>query len=248
MKKLILVALALLLATPAMASNNASGGMSFGLTSKPLWRGVNPMQIKDNVPDNTAAIDLSGYSTVDGIYLSGRLLAGEGGFELDKGIQRANIQIGFASDALDWATVNFGTMIYTQNRDDELKLRQGEVYAGITINTLLNPSATVFYNYDQKSDQGDALFYQFNISHAMSLNDYFDFIVKGEMGINQGNHWFGDYEAKHHAEASVKVRYWHNPKWTVEPYATQVWALSEGAERAGVEDDTVFGLNLVYNY
>ncbi len=223
---------------PAQAVN-VEGDAYIGVFNKYLWRGFD---LSGGEPVAQGGVDLSAYGfTVS--YWSNLQLSGDEGAGLKGGeITETDIVLDYTFDLNDFVSLSVGNIFYQLEGLEDTN----ELYLGIGLSTILEPSLTVYYDYD-KADE-DGLFYQFAIGHGFDFSDSLSLGLGAAVSYNQNSDYaVGDYSDWHNYELSLGVDYALNENFSVSPSFLYSAPISDDAKSA-IDSETVFGLTATFAF
>ena len=98
----------------------------------------------------------------------------------------------------DKLSVSVGTIWYALDGAEDTK----EDYLGLALDTILEPSLTLYYDYDQVDE--NALFYSVSIGQSIEMNDALILSVGSLVSFNdESDYAVGNYSDWHNYELSV---------------------------------------------
>lgn len=156
MKKfaVVLVALVALSAAGPASALEVSGDAYVGVSSKYLWRGF------DLSPDDAFVVQPGADVSIGGFTVSWWGNMSENTGEMNE----VDLTLDYSADLGDLVSVSVGNILYDV---DGLK-DTNELYLGVSLNTLLSPSLTGYYDYDEF----DGNYYLvLGIGHDFEIND-----------------------------------------------------------------------------
>ncbi len=227
----IVALLLLVLVTPAMAAIEVEGDAYVGISSMYLWRGFD---LSDSDPVVQGGMDVS---------FKGLTLSYWSNLDLNSGeLNETDYIIDYSFDPCEMASVSVGNIFYAL---EDLK-DTNELYLGVSLNTILAPTLTLYYDYDEADETG--LFYTFSIGHDLELSDALTLSLGGLVSYNQESDYaIGNYDDWHNFELSAAADYAVTDQISVSPYAIYSDAISDEAEMA-IEDEFVGGLTLTLSF
>lgn len=147
--------------TAADAAVEVSGDAYVGVYDKYLWRGID-FSAGQPVLQGGADVSFKGFTLG---FWSNMQLSNGGSPALDSGeITETDIVLDYTFNPMEYLAVSLGNITYTFNIEDSVT---NELYLGLSLDTLLAPTLTVYYDWDD--DEG--LYYTFDVSHAIALSD-----------------------------------------------------------------------------
>jgi len=141
----------------AFAEIKVEGDVYGGVFDKYLWRGYN---LSENSPVAQGGVDLTAHNFTLSYWTSGQ-------FQDDAGNQggdanETDITLDYALQLGEMVTVNIGNCFYTVDGGNDTN----EVYASMTLNTLLEPKLTAYYDWDENKD---SRFYTLEIGQGVEV-------------------------------------------------------------------------------
>ncbi|HOP39930.1 MAG TPA: hypothetical protein PLI53_02695 [Geobacteraceae bacterium] len=248
MKKfgILFVACALSIAgmvSTAKAEVVVSGDVYAGMYNKYLFRGVD---LSDNKWVSQFGADLS-YKGFTLSYWS-NLLTHDGnilGSAFESGdISETDITLNYEYSPIELLTFNIGNTFYSlENFEDT-----NEIYLKTTVNTLLSPTFSIFYDWDQSKETG--LFYSLSIGHTFELMKGLGLNVGALVSYNQRNYSVSEaYSNWNNYELSTGLDYAINDNFSVSASYTYSNAISEKArDLGGITDESLFGISMTFSF
>lgn len=227
----VLVVLTLAGVSPAFAALEVGGDLYAGLHSMYLWRGFD---LSKGDPVVQGGMDVS---------LSGITFSYWSNLDLDSGeLNETDVTIDYSTDLGEKVSLSVGNIFYALEglRDTN------ELYLGVTLNTLLSPSVTVYYDYDRAEETG--IFCTASIGHDLELAEGLSFSLGALISYNlESDYAVGNYSALHNYELSLSGSYAISEQISIEPYLTYSDALSNDAESV-IEDQLVGGASVSISF
>ena len=229
MKKftLIIVALTLLVAStlPAVAAIEVEGDAYINYSSMYLWRGAD---LSSGDPVMQGGMDIT---------FKGLTLSYWSDYNLDNSVlDETDITVDYSFDASELVSLSVGHILYSINGSDD----SSEVYAGVALNTILEPTLTAYYDYDEFA--GD-IFVAASIGHSFDLQSGLSLSV-GALASYLDS---GSYSDLHNAEFSAGLDYAVTEQISVSPAVIFSTPLSDNAE-AAIDDEFMAGLTLTLSF
>jgi hypothetical protein len=241
----LLTALVILSATNAKALD-FEGSASLGLFDKYLWRGID-LSDSTAVAQGAAEISTSGFTL--GVWGNAQL-EDDGAYQGGE-INEVDLTIDYTLDVNDLLSVSAGNVTYVLKDLADTN----EAYLGATVNTVLSPTFTAYWDWDQAEQNG--LFYTAAISHTFEPCDYAAVNLGALVSYNDKS----DYSIYYYdAAAGEEKSYsdWHNYELsasvdlkvaeglTITPSVLYSSPISAEAKRA-IDSEWLAGVNLSYN-
>ena len=245
MKKwsVLLVAVVMVAATmvPAAQAVEVEGDAYVGYFDKYLWRGFD---LSGGTPVVQGGVDLStkGFTlsywtniqTKDDVVLGSDV---EGGNATE-----TDMVLDYSFDINDMLSASVGTIWYALDGLDDTK----ELYLGLGLNTLLEPSLTIYYDYDQADE--NALFYTASVGHSLDLAEGLSLSLGALVSYNdESDYAVGDYSDWHNYELSVGVDYALNDSVSISPSYIYSSPISDEAKLA-IDSESVAGVSVAYSF
>jgi len=198
-------------ATAAQAAD-VSASASLGVYDKYLWRGI-------DLSDSTAVTQGSADVTVNGFKLGvwgNAQLDDDGAWEGGE-VNEVDVTVEYAFDMGEMLSAKVGNVTYLLKDMDDTS----EAYAGLTVNTVLSPTFTAYWDWDEAEENG--LYYTLAVSHTfepcsyaainlgalVGYNDKSDYsIYYVEAGIDENGDEFEEFKSYsdwHNYELSASV-------------------------------------------
>lgn len=202
MKKfgIMLVAMTLLgAAATAAQALEVSGDVYVGYYDKYLWRGFN---LSGSKPVVQGGVDLSanGFTVSYWSNYQARDAANAG---LESGdVTETDITLNYTVPTPELVSVNVGNILY----DVDGYPTTNELYGKVGLNTLLAPSVTVYWDYDECEEDG--VFITAAIGHTFAVTDKLGISAGAAANYNYGSDFaVGDYHGWHNYELSLGASY-----------------------------------------
>lgn len=236
MKKMIVmlvVAAGSLFATNALAVE-ASGDAYVGLSTVYLWRGANLSQDDAFVVQPGADISIGGFT-----------LGWWGNLSENTGeLNEVDLTLDYSFNVTDMVSVSVGNILYDVDTDGGNDTTN-ELYLGVSVDTLLAPSATIYWDYDEF----DSVYATLGASHSFDIQEGLSLSLGATMG------YFIDDGADHkgflnNLEASVSVDYALTDQLTLGAMAMISTPLTDHAENYGykIGDETSAGVSATFAF
>ncbi len=242
MKKLavILAALAVLsvgMVTNGLAAITVEGEVYVGVFDRYLWRGFD---LSDSRPVVQGGVDLSAGNFTLSYWSNWQLNSSD---NLSAGnITETDIVLDYTQDLGDWFTASIGNIWYSLKDAPDTN----ELYVAVTANTLLSPTFTMYWDWDEADDEG--LFFTLDISHAFALLDNLELGLGALVSYNlHSDYAVGAYSGFHNYEFSVELNYALTEQLTVSPYFQFSSGLSSAAKSV-IDTETLAGVNLSFAF
>lgn len=233
----LLVAVALWVAPAAAAQIEVEGDAYAVVESMYLWRGMDLSPDSDFVV--SGGIDLS---------FNGFTLSYWGNWDQDTNkVNETDLILDYSFDVNELLSVSVGDILYVV---DELPDTH-ELYLALGLNTLLSPTLTTYWDWDEAEDDG--LFLTLAVEHGFELSEQAELLLGAEVGYNH-NSLYNDYDEDddvldfysgfHNAEFSVAVDYAIHEQIFLTPMLRYSMPLSDKADDL-IDDETYFGVSVL---
>lgn len=227
----------------AKAEVVVSGDVYAGMYNKYVFRGVD---LSDNKWVSQFGADLSykGFTlsywsnllTADGTILGSAFESGD--------ISETDITLNYEYSPIELLTFNIGNTFYSlENFEDT-----NEIYLKTTVNTLLSPTFSIFYDWDQSKETG--LFYSFSVGHTFELMKGLGLNVGALVSYNQRNYSVSEaYSNWNNYELSTCLDYAINDNFSISASYTYSNAISDKArDLGGITDESIYGFKAAFNF
>ena len=244
MKKFIVIAFVLslslfALSSPVLAVIEVEGDAYVGVSDKYLWRGFD---LSGSKPVAQGGVDLtSGNFTLS--YWTNVQLSSDDGEGYKSGEATENdLILDYSRDINDLVSISVGDIYYMLDGIDDTH----ELYLTISLSSILDPSVTVYYDWDEA--QEDGLFYTAAIGHSFDLMDKLSLSLGGLVSYNQESDYaVGDYSDWHNYELSASAEYVITDQLSVSPSFLFSEGISDDA-RDAIDSEMVSGVTLTFTF
>ncbi len=216
MKKLLIMLLAAVI-TIGCASSYAvaaatSGSASVGIYSSYMWRGF---ELHEDVAiQPSVGITYGGFGA--NLWSDVNADTGE--------ITETDVTVNYAFSK-DMFGFDIGYIFYGLEGIDETQ----ELYVAVSYDTLLSPSLTLYYDFDE----GDGAFIVASVGHDVAVNKDIAVSLGASMSYNaESEYAIGDYSALHNGEISVSTSIPVYEAISISPMLAYSFSLSDDAEEA----------------
>lgn len=238
MKRMVAISLATLMFCAALVSTaaafEAEGDVYVGFYDKYLWRGFD---LSGSAAVVQGGVDISANGFTVSYWTN--LQAGndeDEGFKSGEATE-TDIVLDYSFDAGEMLSVSVGNIFYTLDGLEDTS----EAYLGLTLNTVLSPSLTLYYDWDEAEDDG--LFITAAIGHTIEI-DKAALNLGAAAGYNQESDYaVGAYSDWHNYELSASVDFPVTDDVTISPSFLYSAPISAGAKDA-IDCETVGALNV----
>jgi len=212
------------------------GNASLGVFDKYLWRGID---LSDGraVTQGAAEISTSGFTL--GVWGNAQLSDSDA---YDAGeVNEVDITIAYSFDINDQLSLSVGNVTYL------LKdlVDTNEAYLGLTVNTLLSPTLTVYYDWDQAEEDG--LYYTAAVGHSFEPCSHAAVNVGALVSYNdESDYSVGNYSGWHNYELNASTDLKVTEQLTITPSLIYSSPISDDAKQA-IDSEWMAGVNLSYS-
>lgn len=230
---LVFAALVSVAAAPTvLAAVEVEGDAYIGVYEKYLWRGFDLTGEADYVVQYGTDLSTGGFT-----------LSWWGNHNTDTGnLDEVDVVLDYSFDLNELASLSVGNILY----DVDGAADTNEIYAGIALNTILEPSLTAYYDYDEFEGSvylslalGHSLAVAENISVGLGAAANYYYMDNTLTGTGR------DEDFAHNAEFSVGVDYAVTEQISVSPSVLYSTPLSDDAEDiAGIDDELTGGVSV----
>jgi len=250
---LFMVVVMIFTATVSLAAE-VEGSASLGVYDKYLWRGID-LSDSTAVTQGAAAISAAGFTL--GVWGNAQLET-DGAYDGGE-LNEVDVTLEYGFDLGEMLSLKVGNVTYILKDIEDTN----EAYAGVTVNTLLAPTLTAYWDWDEAEENG--LFYTAAVSHTfepcshaainlgalVSYNDKSDYSVFYSEEVIDEN---GDvveetksYSDWHNYELSASVDFKLTENLTLTPSLLYSAPISNAAKKS-IDSEWLAGVNLTYNY
>jgi len=248
MKKSVLLAIVISLClgytvSAARAEVKVSGDVYAGMYNKYLFRGID---LSDNEWVSQFGADLS-YKGFTLSYWSNLLTHDIADTAFDSGdISETDVTLNYSFSPVKLLTFNVGNTFYSlENAEDT-----NEIYLKTTLNTLLSPTLSLYWDWDQSEETG--LFYTFSVGHTFELVKGLGLNLGALVSYNQQNFSVSeDFSNWNNYELSAGLDYSVNDNVKLSASYTYSNAISHKARQLGgaglgINDESLFGFKAAF--
>lgn len=246
MKRFLLVLLAACLvaafsATAALAAVEVEGSAYVGFYDKYVWRGFDLSGSK-GVVQGGVEVGYKGFS----LEYWTNIQASEDKEEdeiLDSGeATETDITLDYTMELGEMASLSVGNIFYSL---EGLK-DTNELYVGVSLHTLLEPTLTAYYDWDECEDDG--MFFTAEVGHSFDLAEGLSLSLGALISYNQKSDYaVGDYSDWHNYELSAGIDYSVTENVTISPSFLFSSPISPGAKDA-IDTETVGGVQVSFSF
>lgn len=244
MKKFIVIALVMTLAmvavsTPAMAAIEVEGDAYIGVYDKYLWRGFD---LSGSMPVAQGGVDLSAGNFTLSYWTNVQLSSDSGeGFKSGEATEN-DLIIDYSRDINDLVSVSVGNIYYMLDGINDTN----ELYLTVGLSTILEPSVTVYYDWDQADENG--LYYTASIGHSFDLMEKLSLSVGALVSYNdESDYAVGNYSEWHNYELSASADYAVTDQISITPSFLFSSGISDEAKMA-IDSEVLGGLAVTFTF
>lgn len=238
---LLAVAMVLCTISSAFAAVEVSGDAYIGMYDKYLWRGFDLSGsegvVQGGVDLTYKNFTLSYWTNIqafDDTKENPNYEAGEA--------TETDITLDYSFDLGELVSMSVGNIFYQL---EGLK-DTNELYVGATVNTILEPSVKVYYDYDEAEEDG--LFFTGSVGHSIDLAEGLSVSVGALVSYNQESDYaVGNYSAWHNYELSAGVDYAVNDNISISPSFMYSAPISDQAKDT-IDYETLTGLSVTFSF
>lgn len=233
MKKMILATIVLALVTltvssPVMAFEGSADAY-VGVYNDYIWRGFNLTGTDSDGDENGFVVQGGADVSFDNFTVSYWFNATE-----DMDVNEVDIVLDYSFDINEMVSMSVGNILYEVEGECT-----NEVYLGVGLGTILEPSLTYYYDYDEFAG---ASFVTASVGHSFDLSDTFSASIGGLVSYADDGE---DYNAMHNGELSAGLDFAVTENITLSASALFSTPISDEAEDdAGLDDESVFGASI----
>ncbi|WP_291315547.1 hypothetical protein [Desulfuromonas sp.] len=237
MKKFFVVLAAMMMigsVSPAFAEIEVSGDAYVSINSMYLWRGFDLSADDSFVAQPGADVSFGGFS-----------LGWWGNMSENTGeMNEVDLVLDYSFDLGELVSMSIGNILY----DVDGFKTTNELYLGVSLNTVLEPSLTIYYDYDECEETG--AFYTFSVGHGFDLAENIGLGIGALVSYNQESDFaVGNYSDLHNAELSLGLDYSVTDQIVVSPAVIYSTPMSDDAEDiSGIDDEFMGGVTVALNF
>ncbi|BCR04580.1 hypothetical protein DESUT3_16490 [Desulfuromonas versatilis] len=199
MKKLLIVLATVLMSTACLVTTSTAaveveGDVYAGYYDKYLWRGFDLSSSKHVLQPG---MDVS---------FKGLTLSYWSNIQLDDGeLSETDITVDYSFDVTDLVSLSVGNIYYNLSGDKDvaaITADTNELYLGVGLNTLLSPTVTAYWDYDQA--EADGLYFTFAVGHSIKTCEAFTLNLGALVSYNQSSDYaVANFDDFHNYELSI---------------------------------------------
>lgn len=235
------LALVVGVASVAPAAIEVEGDAYIGIFDKYLWRGFD-LSGGNAVVQGGMDLYVGGFTLGywSNLQLSSDADAGTSSGDMDE----TDFFIDYSFDLSEMVWGSVGNVLYAIDGGKDTN----EAYLAVGLNTLLNPSLTIYWDWVTADEDG--LYYVLAIGHDIEVNDALTLSLTASAGYNQDSDWLiGSYSDFHNAEFGVSAEYALTEAISLSPTFIYSTPISDDAEDiGGIDDEISFGLTATFSF
>ncbi len=224
-----------LVSTAAAIDLEVSGDVYGGVFDKYLWRGFD-LSGSEPVFQFGADLSAAGFTLS---YWSNLQISDDDaeGFESGE-ITETDITLDYTFNVHDLVAVSVGNIFYQLEGLNDTN----ELYLGVGVDTLLAPTLTVYWDYDEAKEDG--YYVTASVGHTFQMMDALGVNLGLAVSYNGASDFaIGNYHDWHNYEAGISADYTIVDNLTVSPSFLYSSALSDDAKLA-IDSEILAGVNL----
>lgn len=224
---------------PSSAAVEVEGGAYVGFFDKYLWRGFD-LSGSGGVIQGGMDLSLKGFTLSYWTNIQANDDK-EAGFPSGEATEN-DITLDYSFDLGETVSLSVGNIFY----DLEGLADTNEAYVGVTVNTLLEPTLTAYYDWDECEEDG--LYLTVAVGHGFELAEGLSLSLGALVGYNQESDYaVGDYSDWNNYELSVGIDYAVNDYVSISPSFLFSSPISDEAKEL-IDSETVGGLTLSFAF
>ncbi|OEU62010.1 MAG: hypothetical protein BA870_02045 [Desulfuromonadales bacterium C00003094] len=223
--------------TTSFAAITVEGDVYAGVFDKYLWRGFD---LSDGRPVVQAGADLTSGNFTLSYWTNWQLKSSN---DIPSGeANETDIIIDYSRDLGDMVSISVGNIWYALDGLEDTN----ELYLSATVNTLLAPTFSVYYDWDACEEDG--LLFAADISHSFDLSEELSLSLGVLVTYNDHSDYaVGDYAGFHNYELSVGLDYVLTDQLSVSPSFVYSSGISSAAKDA-IDSEMLAGVNLTFTF
>ncbi|MEZ4598686.1 MAG: TorF family putative porin [Syntrophotaleaceae bacterium] len=223
----------------SQAAIEVEGDVYAGVFDKYLWRGFD---LSEGRPVLQGGIDLSFGNWTLSTWHNWQLKSGP---TINSGeLNETDLILDYSFDVGEMLSVSVGNIWYML--DFEGAEDTNELYAGATVNTLLSPTVTMYWDWDACEEDG--LFFTFDVSHSFDLMEGLSLGLGALVSYNQHSDYaVGDYSGFHHYELSAGLDYTLTESLTLSPSFVFSSGIDDDAKDS-IDSEILAGVTLTFAF
>ncbi len=218
----------------ALAEDAFSGNAYVGVSSMYLWRGFNLSENSDFVVQPGLDLSFAGFRA--GVWAN---------FDADSSkINETDFIVEYSFDVDDSVSLTAGNTYYILDEAENTN----ELYLTCGLNTLLAPTLSIYWDWDQSTETG--IYLTAGIGHSIELQDGLTLNLGALVGYNIENYSVSEeYSNFHNAELNASIDWVVANAVALTPAITLSHPLTSDAEDiAGIDDEAMVGLTASFGF
>lgn len=231
--------LSLVVSASALAAIEVEGDAYLGVYDKYLWRGFD---LSGSEPVAQGGVDLAaGAFTLS--YWTNVQLSSDSGEDYKSGEATENdLTIDYSRDITDLVSISVGNIYYMLDGLDDTN----ELYLSLGLSTILEPSLTVYYDWDEAQENG--LYFTASIGHSFELMENLSLSLGALVSYNdESDYAVGDYSEWHNYELSASAEYAITDQISVSPSFLYSSGISDEAKDA-IDSEMAGGVSVTFTF
>jgi len=219
---LVALAMAAGVMAPAAQALEVTGDVYLGYYNMYLWRGFD---LSGGMPVVQGGADLSAKGFTLSYWSNYQARDDEGaGFESGE-ITETDITLNYTYALNDLVSLSAGNIFYQLEGLNDTN----ELYGKVALNTILAPSVTVYWDYDEA--ESDGLFINAAVGHTIALTDKLGVSLGAGVNYNQASDFsVGAYRDWHNYELSAAASYALTENFSISPSVLYSSGISDEAK------------------
>jgi len=246
MKRFLLVLLAACLvaalsATAALAAVEVEGSAYVGFYDKYVWRGID-LSGSEGVVQGGVEVSHKGFSLEYWTNIQASDDKEEDELLGSGEATETDITLSYTLELGETASLSVGNIYYTLDDLDDTN----EVFVSASLHTLLEPTLTAYYDWDEC--ENDGMFFTAEVSHSFELADGLSLGLGALISYNQKSDYaIDDYSDWHNYELSAGIDYSVTENVTISPSFLYSAPISPGAKDR-IDTETVGGVQVSFSF
>lgn len=236
---IVMFVLSLVVSASALAAIEVEGDAYLGVYDKYLWRGFD---LSGSEPVAQGGVDLAaGAFTLS--YWTNVQLSSDSGEGYKSGEATENdLTIDYSRDITDLVSISVGNIYYMLDGLDDTN----ELYLSLGLSTILEPSLTVYYDWDEAQENG--LYFTASIGHSFELMENLSLSLGALVSYNdESDYAVGDYSEWHNYELSASAEYAITDQISVSPSFLYSSGISDEAKDA-IDSEMTGGVSVTFTF
>ncbi len=239
----VAVALVAGMISVAGAEDKVTGDVYAGPSNKYVFRGVD---LSGNQMVIQGGADLS-YKNFTLSVWSNWQSAAKGDYQSST-ITETDVTLNYAFTPVELLTFNVGNTFYSLNSKNPAIRDTNELYLKTTLNTLLAPTFTTYWDYDESNGKA-GLYFTLGVSHTLEVTKELGINLGGLVGYNCDNYSAGAGRKNfQNYELSLSADYAVTPVIKISPSYLFSNAISATGRAAGLSHENIYGVKAAFNF